>query len=307
MYHPLMALSALELENQFGRILNQSKFLANRRNLLELSGGLTNKNIKVETDSGDFVARISSNESGLLAIDRNNEFINSKFASEIGVGARVYDYVPDSGLLVIGYINGKTFEGEDIAKNSRRIAESVKKLHSASRFKLDFDMFEIQDRYLKIVTERGFRLPEGYLDFAKAKNDLQNAFAATDTGKVPCNNDLLPANFIDDGQKIWIIDYEYSGNNDPCFELGNIWSESGQDIEVLQDLIHGYYGSARPDKLARAWLFSTLAKYGWTLWASIQDSISEIDFDFWEWGMMKYHDVQRDFGSSYFYEQISKL
>ena len=189
MYHPLMALSALELENQFGRILNQSKFLANRRNLLELSGGLTNKNIKVETDSGDFVARISSNESGLLAIDRNNEFINSKFASEIGVGARVYDYVSDSGLLVIGYINGKTFEGEDIAKNSRRIAESVKKLHSASRFKLDFDMFEIQDRYLKIVTERGFRLPEGYLDFAKAKSDLQNALAATDAGKVPCNND----------------------------------------------------------------------------------------------------------------------
>ena len=307
MYHPLMALSAVELENQFGRILDQSKFLANRSNLIELSGGLTNKNIKVETEAGDFVARISSNESGLLAIDRNNEFINSKFASDAEIGAPVYDYVPESGLLVIGYINGRTLEGVDIAVNATRIAESVRKLHSASKFKLDFDMFEIQQRYLNLVTERGFRLPEGYLDYEKAKSDLQNALAATDTGKVPCNNDLLPANFIDDGEKIWLIDYEYSGNNDPCFELGNIWSESGQDIEVLHDLIRGYYGLDRPDKFARAWLFSTLAKYGWTLWASIQNSISEIDFDFWEWGMLKYQDVQRDFGSPYFYEQISKL
>ena len=307
MYHPLMALSAVELENQFGRILDQSKFLANRSNLIELSGGLTNKNIKVETEAGDFVARISSNESGLLAIDRNNEFINSKFASDAEIGAPVYDYVPESGLLVIGYINGRTFEGLDIAVHATRIAESVRRLHSASKFKLDFDMFEIQQRYLNLVTERGFRLPEGYLDYEKAKSDLKSALKATDTGKVPCNNDLLPANFIDDGEKIWLIDYEYSGNNDPCFELGNIWSESGQDIEVLHDLISGYYGLDRPDKFARAWLFSTLAKYGWTLWASIQNSISEIDFDFWEWGMLKYQDVQRDFGSPYFYEQISKL
>ena len=187
---------------------SQSKFLANRSNLIELSGGLTNKNIKVETEAGDFVARISSNESGLLAIDRNNEFINSKFASDAEIGAPVYDYVPESGLLVIGYINGRTFEGLDIAVHATRIAESVRRLHSASKFKLDFDMFEIQQRYLNLVTERGFRLPEGYLNYEKAKSDLQNALAATDTGKVPCNNDLLPANFIDDGEKIWLIDYE---------------------------------------------------------------------------------------------------
>ena len=48
----------------------------------------------------------------------------------------------------------------------------------------------------------------------------------SDVPTVPCNNDLLAANFIDDGDRIWIIDFEYAGNNDPCFELGNIWSES---------------------------------------------------------------------------------
>ena len=307
MYHPMMAVSAEELENLFGATLNQSSFLQNRQNLIELSGGLTNRNIKVETDHGDFVARISSNESSLLSIDRDNEFHNSKIASDNGIGAPVFDYHANLGLLVIGFLPGRTYEGVDIANNATRVAQSVRQLHSAPAFKLDFDMFQIQQRYLSIVTERGFRLPEGYGDFLKAKEDLHTALIRTDTGKVPCNNDLLPANFIDDGSKIWLIDYEYSGNNDPCFELGNIWSESGQESEVLHELIRGYFGEDRKDKFARAWLFSTLAKYGWTLWASIQDSISEIDFDFWQWGMEKYQDVQRDFGSKYFYEQLANL
>ena len=307
MYHPAMAVSAAELEKLFGDTLNQSEFLNKRSNLIELSGGLTNRNLKVETPNGDFVARISSNESSLLSIDRDNEFNNSKLAASVGIGAPVYDYKAEFGLLVIGFLPGKTYTGSDVAENADRIATSVKQLHSAPRFKLDFDMFQIQARYLSIVTDRGFRLPVGYESFIKAKDDLHRALTNTDTGKVPCNNDLLPANFIDDGQKIWLIDYEYSGNNDPCFELGNIWSESGQDIEVLHQLIKGYYGSERKDKFARAWLFSVLAKYGWTLWASIQDSISEIDFDFWEWGMLKYEDVQRDFGSKYFYEQMNNL
>jgi thiamine kinase-like enzyme len=307
MYHHAMAVSATELENLFGDTLNQSEFLRKRKNLIELSGGLTNRNIKVETDNGDYVARISSNESSLLSIDRDNEFQNSKIASDVGIGAPVYDYKAEYGLLVIGFLPGKTFDGADVASNAKRIAESVRKLHSAPAFKLDFDMFQIQRRYFEIVTERGFRLPDGYQDFLKAKEDLESALRKTNTGKVPCNNDLLPANFIDDGQKVWLIDYEYSGNNDPCFELGNIWSESGQDIEVLRQLIQGYYGSFLSDKFARAWLFSVLAKYGWTLWASIQDSISDLDFDFWQWGMQKYQDVQRDFGSKEFYKALENL
>ena len=300
-------MSAAELEKEFGSTLDHSSYLLGRKNLIELSGGLTNRNIKVETDHGDFVARISSNESALLSIDRNNEFHNSKAASDAQIGAPVFDYKAEFGLLVIGYINGKTYDGLDVANNANRIAQSVKQLHTAKPFLLDFDMFKIQAKYLDIVTQRGFRLPEKYLEFSKAKADLQAALAATDTGKVPCNNDLLPANFIDDGEKIWLIDYEYSGNNDPCFELGNIWSESGQEISVLHELISSYYGSNRQDKIARAWLFASLAKYGWTLWASIQDSISDIDFDFWEWGMQKYDDVKRDFGSKEFYELINQL
>ena len=76
--------------------------------------------------------------------------------------------------------------------------------------------------------------------------------AVRDEGTVPCNNDLLAANFIDDGQKLWLIDYEYSGNGDPGFELGNVWSESNLSLEQLEELVTHYHGGARPDQVARA-------------------------------------------------------
>jgi thiamine kinase-like enzyme len=125
--------------------------------------------------------------------------------------------------------------------------------------------------------------------------------ATRDEGTVPCNNDLLAANFVDDGQQIWLIDYEYSGNNDACFELGNIWSECHLDIDQLESLVGTYYGRPLRNKMARAQLHGLMSKYGWTLWASIQHATSSLDFDFWEWGMEKYEGAQamfasRDFG-----------
>ena len=307
MYPVAVSLSAIELNKDFGALLDRVELLRDRTNLSELSGGLTNRNLKVETPHGIYVARISSNESDLLAIDRKSEYANSKLAAEVNIGAPVYEYLPGDGLLVIGFLPGHTYGASDVAANLSRIAESCRTLHSAKPFVRDFNMFDVQRGYLKIVEERGFRMPERYGEYTQFKDLLQKAFSTTDTGKVPCNNDLLPANFIDDGSKIWLIDYEYSGNNDPCFELGNIWSEAGMNLEQLRELVTAYYGGERPDKFARAWLFSVLAKYGWTLWASIQDSISELVFDFWGWGMAKYEDVQRDFTSDFFKEQIALL
>jgi thiamine kinase-like enzyme len=105
---------------------------------------------------------------------------------------------------------------------------------------------------------------------------------------VPCNNDLLAGNLIDDGEKIWLIDYEYSGNNEATFELGNLWSEAGLTLDQLDELIAAYDGTLRRHRVARARLWGLMSKYGWTLWGSIQDAVSTFDFDFWEWGMEKY-------------------
>lgn len=293
--------------HEFDDLLDKVPRLQNRTAVTELSGGLTNRNLKVSTPGGDYVARISSNKSSLLAIDRQSEYENSKIAAGIGVGAPVFDYLPEVGLLVIGYLPGKTYSSLDVSNNLSRIASTCRVLHKAEPFTRDFDMFVIQQNYQKLVTESGFRFPNGYHQYASHLSKMKSALAVLDEGRVPCNNDLLPANFIDDGKKIWLIDYEYSGNNDACFELGNIWSEANLPFSALEELVTAYYGGPRPEKLARAWLFSLLAKYGWTLWASIQSSVSDLDFDFWQWGMEKFDDVEESFASSEFEQALIQV
>jgi len=288
------------LEQEFGERFNKIALLKARTSIKELSGGLTNRNFLIETPTDKYVARVSSNSSDFLAIDRGSEFINTTIAGEGGVGAEVLDYIPGEGLLLISYISGKTYGAADVAANLPRIATSLRALHSLKPFDHEFNMFNTQSNYFKIVKEQGFRVPDGYVDFEPMVAQIKKAFEVLFEGLVPCNNDLLPGNFIDDGKKIWLIDYEYSGNNDACFEIGNVWAEAFLPIEALEELVTAYFGSHRPDKVARAWLWALMAKYGWTLWASIQDSVSEIEFDFWEWGMSKYDLARSEFTSEYF-------
>jgi thiamine kinase-like enzyme len=260
------------------------------RTVLELPGGLTNRNYKVTTPDGVFVARFSAGGSELLAIDRDCEYRNSVTAAAAGAGAPVIEYRPQDRLLVIGYLDGRTLSAADVAseRNIPRIAAACRRLHEGGRFGNDFDMFDIQRRYRAVARSRGFRIPDGYDDLAPRLAAAEKALAVRAENTVPCNNDLLPANFIDDGERVWLIDYELSGNNDPCFELGNLWSEAALGLERLDHLVACYFGAPSPVQSARARLYATLAKYCWTLWASIQAAVSDVDFDFWEWGSEKY-------------------
>jgi thiamine kinase-like enzyme len=269
------------------------------REVEELPGGLTNVNLKVTTSDGSVVVRIGQEGSELLAIDREAEHLNSRAAAEAGVGAPVLEYVADPGLLVVGFIDGHTFTDDDLRHGGHlaRVAAACKQLHEGPRFVNDFDMFEIQPRYLRIVRENGYRLPDRYDEFADHVERIRRAFATRPTPTVPCNNDLLAGNFIDDGEKIWLIDYEYGGNNDPCFELGNHWSEANLTPEQLDELMEAYDGRLLRHRVARARLWGLMSKYGWTLWGSIQSSVSKIDFDFWEWAMEKYDRALAEFDS----------
>ena len=211
-------------------------------------------------------------------------------AADAGVGAGVTAYLPEDHVLVLEFIVGQTQSPEALRRGDKldQVAAACRRLHGARRFRDDFNMFRIQARYLELVQERGFRLPERYLEFEPQVRAIEAAMAVRDEGTVPCNNDLLAENFIDVGGEFKLIDYEYSGNNDACFELGNVWSESNLALEQLDELVGHYYGRPLRNKVARARLWGLMSKYGWTLWASIQDGVSEIDFDFWEWGMEKY-------------------
>jgi thiamine kinase-like enzyme len=271
--------------------------LRDRESVEELAGGLTNTNYKVVTPAGVYVVRVSAKDAGLLAIDRENEYLNTVSAADAGVGAPVVDYLPEQSLLVLEFIVGTTQTSADLQRGDKLhwVAEACRRLHGARAFRDDFNMFDIQRRYLRLVQERGFRLPERYLEFEPQVRRIEAAMAVRDEGTVPCNNDLLAENFIDVGDGFRLIDYEYSGMNDACFELGNVWSESNLSLAQLDELVGHYYGERLANKVARARLWGLMSKYGWTLWASIQDGVSQIDFDFWEWGMEKYERAVAEF------------
>ena len=303
--YPERVSDASALESEFAQLFNKVERLRPRTSIAELSGGLTNRNFLIETPTDKYVARVSSNSSSLLSIDRGSEFINSTIAGKGKVGAEVLDYLPGEGLLLISYIKGTTYGAADVAANLGGIAKSLRALHALDPFDHEFNMFKTQKNYLSIVQDQGFRLPDGYESFADQADAIKKAMTVLFEGLVPCNNDLLPGNFIDDGEKIWLIDYEYSGNNDACFEIGNVWAEAFLPLEALEELVAAYYGRYRPEKTARAWLWALMAKYGWTLWASIQTSISDLDFDFWEWGMSKYDLARSEFTSDYFTKALT--
>ena len=125
---------------------------------------------------------------------------------------------------------------------------------------------------------------------------------------MPCNNDLLPANLIDDGERIWLIDYELSGNNDACFELGNIAAEAHLSADALAALVTAYYGRPRRSKIARAWLLGGLVgMYGWALWGAIQNGASPIDYDFWSWAMERFEGAARGFTAASFNDLLEDV
>ena len=295
---------ATELTDDLAARLDRVPGLAGvPRTISELPGGLTNRNFKVTTPDGVYVARLWSGGGDFLAINRDYEHHNSVAAAQAGVGARVVAYRPEDNLLVLEFIEGRTFSDADVQNpaNIPRIAQACRRLHSGPRFLGDFDMFVIQGRYAAVTAELGFRVPAGYDALMPQVESARRALAVRAGPTVPCNNDLLAANFIDDGVRLWLIDYEYSGNNDPCFELGNIWGESGLSGEALAGLVTGYYGRPLRNKIARAQLLGIIGKYGWALWGAIQAATSPIEFDFWSWAMARYEGAaagltSRDFG-----------
>ena len=258
------------------------------REVSRLEGGLTNENLKVTTPEGAYVVRRWTSDAALLGIDRDAEHLNSIAAAEAGVGAPVVDYRPDLGAMVVRFLEGSTWDNQsfDRAGSPTRAGRAIRQLHEGPRFVGDFDMFARRRRYLRLIRDNGYWLPDGYSDHEDRLEQVRRALGTTAT--VPCNNDLLAANFIDDGEKLWLIDYEYSGNNDACFELGNTATECGFSSEQADAYVEAYFGIPTRADLARVRLQALCSEYGWSLWGFIQAAASPIDYDFEGWGMERY-------------------
>jgi thiamine kinase-like enzyme len=267
----------------------------------ELPGGLTNVNLRVRgTDDGDpfdVVVRWTRGDAELLGIDREAEHDNAVAAYRAGVGAEVLEYRPELSITVIAFLTGKSLTDRDFADPGvlRRSAEAVRRLHAGPRFTGDFDMFARQAGYLEVVREHGMTLPSGYADHAAAWDDVRRALAAAPRPTVPCNNDLLAANYIDDGERVWLIDYEYSGNNDACFELGNTTTECDFTEEQVDAWCEAYFGDPTHADRARVRVQALCSQYGWALWGFIQEAASPIDYDFHSFGMERYEKAAATF------------
>lgn len=270
--------------------LAQLPALTGEREVTELPGGLTNHNYRVRTATQDVVVRISPSTTDLLAVNREHEWLNSRAAELAGVGAPVVDYLPGQGVLVVGFLPGRTYVANDVASNLPRIAAALRRLHAGPPFANDFDIFDVQRRYWDIVTQRGLRVPDGYAELGDVAARVEAALRRFPEPRVPCHNDLLAANILDDGGSIRIVDYEYSGTNEASFELGNLVNESQLSHEHLVELVEAYYRRADDRLLARAELWGLAGRYAWTLWGAIQHGVSDVDHDFWDFALER-HDL----------------
>jgi len=228
--------------------------------------GLTNENYIVTAGEERWVVRIPGQSTELLAVDRANERHNAEAASTTGVSPRILEYIPEWSVMVLEFIDGETMSGERLRSREMpsRIAASLRRLHAGPRFQKDFDMFRLVEYYLGIVDDRGVTIPAGFRDRLETVGEVERTVAVNALPTVPCHNDLLAENYIDDGKQLWIIDFEYSGNNDPCFELGDTAQECEYDDELRSALCEAYFG--RPDRvqLARMELYALMADVGWT-------------------------------------------
>ena len=250
-----------------------------------IPGGLTNPNVRIVVDGTPYFVRVPGPSTDLLAVDRANEAHNTRAAAEAGVGPRVVHHLPDLDVLVLEWLPARTMSNASLAATGMptRIAEVLRRLHAGPRFALDFDMVDLSHRYLDVADRIGATVPVGYRDHLGLVPRIAAALAARPLPSVPCHNDLLAENYLDDGTRLWIVDYEYSGNGDPTFELGNTCQELGFDDARVEEMCAGYFGQASPDLLARMRLQMIMSDVGWTLWAAIQARVSTIDYDFTGW------------------------
>ena len=250
-----------------------------------IAAGLTNANWKVTVDGTPHFVRIPGAATDLLAVDRANERYNTRAAAEAGVGPAVLHELAEWDVFVLAWVDARTMTIEALGAPGipTRVAAALRQLHAGPRFRDDFDMFRTTERYLRVVGERAITIPDGYRTRLDRLPLIEAALAVHPLATVPCHNDLLAENYLDDGERLWLVDYEYSGNNDPTFELGNTCQEQGWDEARIRELCAAYFGEATDALLARMRLQMIMSDVGWTLWAAIQAAISTIDYDFFGW------------------------
>jgi thiamine kinase-like enzyme len=245
-----------------------------------LGGGITNHNFKVDLADGSYVLRIAGRDTSLLGIDRSVEHEASLAAAAVGVGPEVVAFVQPGGYLVTRFIEGPIVPVDRMreADSIKRVAQALRAVHRGPSLAGRFISFRVVEDYRTTVFSRGAEVPSS---FAWARQiALRVERARGPFPERPCHNDLLNANFIDDGERIRIVDWEYAGMGDVFFDLANFSINHGFGREERQGLLTAYFGTVRTEDERALELMLFMSDFREAMWAVVQGVVSELDFDF---------------------------
>ncbi len=254
--------------------------------LTALSGGITNRNYLVACAGHPhrYVIRLAGNDTHLLGISREVEYAATAAAADVGVGPEVIAFIRPEGWLVTRFIEGSPVSDEAVRepRTLERVADSLRRIHDGPVIPGLFVPYRIVESYRALAAARGVPIPLEYERAIAIGRRIERACLTDPVEPRPCHNDLLNANFIDDGERIRIVDWEYAGMGDPFFDLGNF--SINHDLTPEQDrlLLAAYDGSPgpSPERLARLTLMRVVSDFREAMWGVLQQGISALDIDF---------------------------
>jgi thiamine kinase-like enzyme len=240
-----------------------------------LGGGITNHNLKIEVGGEAFVLRIGGKNTELLGIDRTHEHAASVLAASLGVGPEVVAFEPEADL-VTRFVQGTPVPPERIPVAA--VGETLRLVHGAGAIPARFDSFRVVETYRETAARHGVPIPPAYAE-AKQRADAIEARRGPYEHRL-CHNDLLNANFIDDGERLRIVDWEYAGMGDPFFDLGNFAVNHSLDEAGERKLLTAYLGEADEARLELLREMRFMSDFREAMWGVVQQGISQLDFDF---------------------------
>ena len=274
-------------------------------------GGLTNLVFRVVTDNGAFCLRIPG-VGTTEYIDRQVEEHNARVAARAGVSPKVLHFDGETGLMVTEYIAADTMTPDTFASKPgaiARAARALKQLHSSGEtFQFRFELFAMIDNYLRVLDSLDAKLPDGYPDVVSDATSIRQALNASPIPLAPCHCDPVSENFLDDDQKTWIIDWEYSGMNDPLWDLGDLSVEADLSPEREQEMMSAYFdGSFTDAQAGRVVVYKAMSDLLWTLWGLIQHANQNPVDDFWKYATGRFERCKALMGSKDFSNHVEAV
>lgn len=276
-----------------------------------LGGGLTNRNYRLDHPEGPFVLRIAG-EGTEEFLNRRHEEINARIASQAGVNVEVLFFDAEDGTSLCRFLPHATtldreaFQDPEVVRQAARL---LYRLHSCGRdFANRFELFVQMDQYQAVVQDKGADLPPGFPQVQQRAERVRRALAAHSLPWLPCHCDPLAENFLRDGPRMVLIDFEYSGNNDPMWDLGDLSVEAHFTPDQDEELLRGYFdGPAPPLERARMVMYQAMCDLLWTLWGVVQHANGNPAEDFWAYAVKRLERCRRLMDRPVFEEQLALL